>query len=45
MRIMRERADGIGAELRVQSAPGAGTTVEAFWTMHPAHAQEGKEYE
>jgi len=43
MRIMRERADGIGADLRVHSAPGSGTIVEAFWTKHPATIREGKE--
>jgi nitrate/nitrite-specific signal transduction histidine kinase len=29
--IMRERADAIGAELEVRSAPGTGTTVLATW--------------
>ena len=29
--IMRERAEGIGANLRIVSAPGAGTTVSAAW--------------
>ena len=28
---MRERAEGVGAALSVQSAPGAGTTVEVVW--------------
>jgi signal transduction histidine kinase len=42
---MRERADGVGADLRVQSAPGAGTIVEAFWTLHPANIRESKENE
>jgi signal transduction histidine kinase/ligand-binding sensor domain-containing protein len=31
MRIMRERAEGIGADLTVQSAPGRGTLVEVAW--------------
>ena len=35
MRIMRERAEGVCAELSVQSTPGAGTVVEAFWTRRP----------
>ena len=31
MRIMRERADAIAAELRISSCPGAGTCVEVTW--------------
>jgi len=31
MRIMRERAEGIGADLVVTSAPGRGTLVEVAW--------------
>ena len=31
MRIMRERADAIGADLRISSCPGAGTCVEVTW--------------
>jgi signal transduction histidine kinase len=31
MRIMRERADSIGAHLNVNSSPGAGTCVEVTW--------------
>jgi len=45
MRIMRERAEGIGADLHVQSAPGSGTVVEAVWTKHPDNEQNGKERE
>ena len=36
MRIMRERAEAIGAELHVSSAPGAGTNIEVTWTENPA---------
>ncbi|MDQ2692018.1 MAG: hypothetical protein M3Y68_08320, partial [Chloroflexota bacterium] len=36
MRIMRERAEAIGAELHVSSAPGAGTCIEVTWTENPA---------
>lgn len=45
MRIMRERAEGIGADLHVQSAPGRGTLVEAVWVKHPARDEEVKEIE
>ena len=31
MRIMRERADAIAAELRISSCPGGGTCVEVTW--------------
>ena len=31
MRIMRERAEAIGAELRISSSPGAGTCIEVTW--------------
>ncbi len=31
LKIMRERADSIGARLRVDSEPGRGTTVEVVW--------------
>ena len=34
MRIMRERADAIGARLDVNSSPGAGTCVEVTWNGH-----------
>jgi signal transduction histidine kinase len=30
--IMRERADGAGAELEIQSEPGAGTRIRAVWS-------------
>ena len=36
--IMRERAAGIGAELSVASAPGAGTTVTLTWRPNDAAA-------
>jgi signal transduction histidine kinase len=36
MRIMRERAEAIGAELHVSSAPGAGTCVDVIWSENPA---------
>jgi PAS domain S-box-containing protein len=45
MRIMRERAEGIDADLRVHSEPGTGTIVEAFWTRSPARELESKEDE
>jgi signal transduction histidine kinase len=31
LRIMRERLDGVGASLEVESAPGHGTTVTVVW--------------
>ena len=31
LRIMRERLDGVGASLDVDSAPGRGTTITAVW--------------
>jgi signal transduction histidine kinase len=31
MRIMRERAEAIGADLRISSTPGAGTCIEMLW--------------
>jgi PAS domain S-box-containing protein len=37
MRIMRERAEAIGAELSVSSAPGQGTCVELIWNENPSH--------
>ena len=35
MRIMRERAEAIGADFRVSSTPGAGTCVEVIWNENP----------
>jgi signal transduction histidine kinase len=35
MRIMRERAEGIGADLRISSAPNSGTCVELTWNANP----------
>jgi signal transduction histidine kinase len=35
MRIMRERAESIGADLRISSTPGSGTCVEMTWNAHP----------
>jgi signal transduction histidine kinase len=37
MRIMRERADAIGAHLNINSAPGAGTCVEVTWNDQTEH--------
>jgi signal transduction histidine kinase len=35
MRIMRERAEAIGAEFHVSSTPGAGTCIEVLWNENP----------
>ena len=35
MRIMRERAEAIGANFQVTSQPGAGTCVEVTWIQNP----------
>jgi signal transduction histidine kinase len=35
MRIMRERAEAIGADLHVSSTPGKGTCVEVTWNENP----------
>lgn len=35
LRIMRERAEAIGAEFQITSAPGEGTCVELTWTRNP----------
>jgi PAS domain S-box-containing protein len=35
MRIMRERAEAIGANFQVTSQPGAGTCVEVTWNRNP----------
>lgn len=45
MRIMRERAESIGADWHVESLPGAGTRVEAVWVKTPVGRQDGKETE
>lgn len=37
MRIMRERAESIGAHLNINSSPGAGTCVEVTWNDHSTH--------
>jgi PAS domain S-box-containing protein len=37
MRIMRERAEAIGADLQVSSAPGKGTCVSVTWHENPNH--------
>ena len=37
MRIMRERAEAIGADFRINSNPGSGTCVEVTWNAHPGH--------
>jgi signal transduction histidine kinase len=31
LRIMRERAQAIGASLRIESQPGQGTRISALW--------------
>ena len=36
MRIMRERAEAIGADFRVSSTPGTGTCIEVTWNENPA---------
>ena len=36
MRIMRERAEAIGADLHISSAPGSGTCLELNWTENPS---------
>jgi PAS domain S-box-containing protein len=35
MRIMRERAEAIGADFSITSAPGSGTCVELIWDAKP----------
>jgi PAS domain S-box-containing protein len=35
MRIMRERAEAIGADLFISSTPGSGTCVELTWSSNP----------
>jgi signal transduction histidine kinase len=35
MRIMRERAEAIGADFHLSSTPGAGTCVEVIWNENP----------
>jgi hypothetical protein len=35
MRIVRERAEAIGADLHISSKPGSGTCVEVTWQEHP----------
>lgn len=35
MRIMRERAEAIGADLHISSTPGSGTCVEVIWNSNP----------
>jgi PAS domain S-box-containing protein len=35
MRIMRERAEAIGADFRISSSPGSGTCVEVTWNEDP----------
>ena len=37
MRIMRERAEAIGADLEINSNPGSGTCVEVVWNAKPDH--------
>jgi signal transduction histidine kinase len=35
MRIMRERAEAIGADFQISSTPGAGTCIEVTWGEDP----------
>jgi PAS domain S-box-containing protein len=35
MRIMRERAEAIGADFHISSTPGSGTCVEVIWNKNP----------
>ena len=35
LRIMRERAEAIGATFQISSSPGAGTCVEVIWMENP----------
>jgi len=35
MRIMRERAEAIGADFHISSTPGSGTCVEVTWRVNP----------
>ena len=35
MRIMRERAEAIGADFHLSSSPGSGTCVEVIWKENP----------
>ena len=35
MRIMRERAEAIGADFHISSVPGAGTHIELIWSENP----------
>jgi signal transduction histidine kinase len=35
MRIMRERAEAIGAELSIKSKPGEGVCLDLIWTERP----------
>jgi len=37
MRIMRERAEAIGADLHISSKLGSGTCVEVTWNANPDH--------
>ena len=35
LRIMRERAEAIGADYHISSTPGSGTCVEVIWNANP----------
>jgi signal transduction histidine kinase len=35
MRMMRERAEDIGADFHVSSTPGSGTCIEVTWNENP----------
>ena len=39
MRIMRERADAIGASLHISSSPGSGTCIEVIWDQMSCNSQ------
>jgi len=45
LRIMRERAEGIGAQLTVKSEPGQGTQVLVHWVETQSRAQSGEAQE
>jgi len=35
LRIMRERAEAIGADFHISSTPGLGTCMEVTWSENP----------
>jgi PAS domain S-box-containing protein len=40
--MMRERADSVGARLRIRSAPGRGTRILVSWNGHETHADPAR---